>query len=161
MTPLAGTGTRFGLYLKEMCSNGRPRIAVLDLYSNPHPSHFSFQGCGAPQLGQAIACSEIWCWHSLQGFICLPQRHAHWGLADDARRAVRPEAVPADRERNNQRCDDPHGLRHEQDERNIDEAFAVHGAGKAARDQEWTIKKRWNPQGEYDWLRNEIPPSEA
>jgi hypothetical protein len=42
---------------------------VWDLYSNPHPSHFSFAGNGAPQLGQAMACSEIWCWHSLQGFI--------------------------------------------------------------------------------------------
>src|SRR5215831_4718520 len=75
-TPLAGTGSRFGRYLKEMCSNGRPRIFALDLYSNPQPSHFSLAGNGAPQLGQAIACSEIWSWHSLQGFIIcsLPGR---------------------------------------------------------------------------------------
>jgi hypothetical protein len=69
MTPLAGTGRRFGLYLKEMCSKGSPRTVALDLYSNPRPSHLSFEGNGAPQLGQAIACSEIWCLHSLQGFI--------------------------------------------------------------------------------------------
>ena len=34
-TPLAGTGTRFGLYLNEMCSKGMPKMVALDLYSNP------------------------------------------------------------------------------------------------------------------------------
>src|SRR5215475_4777523 len=67
--PFAGTGTRFGRYLKEMCTRGRPRIVALDLYSNPKPSHLSLAGKGAPQLGQAMACSEIWCWHSLHGFM--------------------------------------------------------------------------------------------
>src|SRR5262249_60552564 len=56
MTPLAGTGTRFGRYLKEMWSKGRPRTVALDLYSNPQPCHFSFAGVGAPQFGQASAC---------------------------------------------------------------------------------------------------------
>jgi hypothetical protein len=57
--------------LKEMCSKGSPRNVVADLYSNPHPSHLSFAGNGAPQLGQDIACSEISCRHSLQGFILV------------------------------------------------------------------------------------------
>src|ERR1035438_5646148 len=69
MTPRAGTGTRLGLYLKEMCTTGSPRNVVWDLYSKPHPSHLAFAGNGAPQLGQDIACSEISCRHSLQSFI--------------------------------------------------------------------------------------------
>jgi hypothetical protein len=69
MMPLAGTGTRLGLYLKEMCTIGSPRNVVSDLYSKPQPSHLAFAGNGAPQLGQDAACSEISCRHSLQDFI--------------------------------------------------------------------------------------------
>jgi hypothetical protein len=32
-TPLATTGVRFGRYLNEMCTNGRPAMASRDLYS--------------------------------------------------------------------------------------------------------------------------------
>jgi hypothetical protein len=70
-TPLAGTGRLLGLYLNEIWSKGRPNSLVLDLYSNPHPSHLALAGNGAPHWGQAMACSETSCWHSRQGFICL------------------------------------------------------------------------------------------
>src|ERR1035437_10793094 len=81
ITPRAGTGTRFGLYLKEMCSTGSPRNVVSDLYSKPQPSHLAFAGNGAPQLGQDIACSEISCRHSLQGFISLALSPYCWAKA--------------------------------------------------------------------------------
>ncbi len=58
ITPFATTGTRLGRYLKEMCTRGRPSRAALDLYSKPHPSHFSLDGNGAPHCGQTGACSE-------------------------------------------------------------------------------------------------------
>src|SRR5882724_3185018 len=72
ITPFAGTGIRLGRYLKDTCRMGRPRSVARDLYSNPHPSHFSLAGYGTPQLGQRGACSEIVCPHSLQGFIESP-----------------------------------------------------------------------------------------
>ena len=49
MTPIAGIGVRLGLYLKETCSNGKPIILVLDLYSNPQPDQSCTAGLGAPQ----------------------------------------------------------------------------------------------------------------
>jgi hypothetical protein len=66
---MAGTGTRFGLYLKEICNKGSPINVVLDLYSNSHPSNLHFAGYGAPQLGQNTTRSDIVCWHSQQGLI--------------------------------------------------------------------------------------------
>ncbi len=60
---------RIGRYLKEMWSQGRPRKAASVLYSKPHPPHFSFAGNGAPQCGQAVACSEIPYLHSRHGFM--------------------------------------------------------------------------------------------
>src|ERR1035441_10769897 len=93
MTPLAGTGTRLGRYLKEMCSTGSPRNVVWDLYSKPQPSHLAFAGNGAPQLGQAVACSEISCRHSLQGFISFALPPCCWAKVvlsgpDDTRQAT-------------------------------------------------------------------------
>jgi hypothetical protein len=74
----------------EMCSKGKPKMFALDLYSNPQASHLSFEGNGAPRLGQAMACSEIWCWHSLQGFsMCLQMAGPN-----HARRQLRTQSVP-------------------------------------------------------------------
>jgi len=98
--PLAGTGTRLGLYLKEMCSTGSPRNVVSDLYSKPQPSHLAFAGNGAPQLGQDTACSEISCWHSLQGIISSALSPCCWANVDLAgpdatHKATGPEAEKA------------------------------------------------------------------
>src|SRR5664279_1377360 len=107
MTPLAGTGTRLGRYLKEMWSTGSPWKVVWDLYSKPQPSHWSFAGYGAPQLGQDIACSEISCRHSLQGFIlfalspCCGDKGVLSG-ADDMREGTRLEEEKAGRRRRGQ-----------------------------------------------------------
>jgi hypothetical protein len=60
VTPLAGTGIRFGLYLKEMWSQGRPTGVALDLNPNPQPSHLSFAGYSAPQLGHTAAPRGKW-----------------------------------------------------------------------------------------------------
>src|ERR1035441_5523517 len=96
MTPRAGTGTRLGLYLKEMCTTGSPRNVVWDLYSNPQPSHLAFAGNGAPQLGQDAACSEISCRHSLQGFISSALSPCCWDKValsrpEDTHKATGPE----------------------------------------------------------------------
>jgi len=71
MIPLAGIGRLLGLYLNDMWTKGSPKNVAVDLYSKPHPSHFALAGNGAPHCGQAIACSEIVCWHSRQGFILV------------------------------------------------------------------------------------------
>lgn len=43
-----------------------------NLHLEPHPSHFSFAGNGAPQAGRAVVCSDTSCWHSRQGcIVCL------------------------------------------------------------------------------------------
>src|SRR5437667_4824289 len=68
MMPHATTGLRLGRNLKEICKRGSPATASLDLYSQPQPSHDSRAGYGAPQCGQANACSEISRRHSRQGF---------------------------------------------------------------------------------------------
>jgi hypothetical protein len=70
---------------------------VWDLYSKPQPSHLSFAGSGAPQLGQDIACSEISCRHSLQGFISSALSPCLWAEVvlsgpDDMRETVGLEA---------------------------------------------------------------------
>src|SRR5581483_8586237 len=53
--------------------SGRPKRLARDLYSKPHPSHWSFPGCGSPHLGQMGASSETSVPHCRQGFIRFSQ----------------------------------------------------------------------------------------
>jgi len=48
-----------GTKLERQCRMGSPKSVACDVYSNPHPSHFSLAGYGTPQLAQRGACSEI------------------------------------------------------------------------------------------------------
>ena len=78
-------------------------------------------------------------------------------LSEGTPHVGQPEASAAECYGNNERGDDPHGMSDRQNERNIDEPFAIHAAGEETNDKKWQKRQCEKAQGKQDCLSSKEP----